>query len=101
MCRATLMPADGRWSADGTTASSGWEAPERPVVAQHPPGAIRVERSGVRIGTASQPVLLGTVQPPGKKQMDAAAWALLHVVLEAGEQFSAENRSGVRQPRRP
>lgn len=40
-----------------------------------PPGAIRVDRSGVRVGTASQPVLLGTVQPPGKKQMDAAAWA--------------------------
>jgi methionyl-tRNA formyltransferase len=40
-----------------------------------PPGAIRADRGGVRIGTASQPVLLGTVQPPGKKQMDAAAWA--------------------------
>ena len=40
-----------------------------------PPGAIRADRSGVRIGTASQPVLLGTVQPPGKKQMDAADWA--------------------------
>jgi methionyl-tRNA formyltransferase len=39
------------------------------------PGAIRVDRSGVRVGTASQPVLLGSVQPPGKKQMDAAAWA--------------------------
>jgi methionyl-tRNA formyltransferase len=39
------------------------------------PGAIRADRSGVRVGTASQPVLLGTVQPPGKKQMDAAAWA--------------------------
>jgi len=40
-----------------------------------PPGAIRVGRNDVRIGTASQPVLLGTVQPPGKKHMDAAAWA--------------------------
>jgi methionyl-tRNA formyltransferase len=40
-----------------------------------PPGVIRVDHSGVRIGTASQPVLLGTVQPPGKKPMDAAAWA--------------------------
>lgn len=39
------------------------------------PGAIQVLRNGVRVGTASQPVLLGTVQPPGKKQMDAAAWA--------------------------
>lgn len=40
-----------------------------------PPGVIRVDRIGVRIGTASQPILLGTVQPPGKKPMDAAAWA--------------------------
>jgi methionyl-tRNA formyltransferase len=39
------------------------------------PGAIRVERNRVRVGTASQPVLLGSVQPPGKKPMDAAAWA--------------------------
>jgi methionyl-tRNA formyltransferase len=34
-----------------------------------------MDGSGVRVGTASHPVLLGTVQPPGKKQMDAAAWA--------------------------
>ncbi len=40
-----------------------------------PPGAIRVDRTGVRVGTASQPVRLGSIQPPGKKQMDAAAWA--------------------------
>ena len=39
------------------------------------PGAIRVERKGVRVGTASQPVLLGQIQPPGKKPMDAADWA--------------------------
>ncbi|GFG49249.1 methionyl-tRNA formyltransferase [Mycolicibacterium agri] len=40
-----------------------------------PPGVIRVDRAGVRVGTASQPVLLGLVQPPGKKQMNAADWA--------------------------
>jgi methionyl-tRNA formyltransferase len=40
-----------------------------------PPGVIRVDRSGVRVGTASQPVLLGRIQPPGKKQMGAADWA--------------------------
>ena len=39
------------------------------------PGVIRVERGGVRVGTASQPVLLGRIQPPGKKQMNAADWA--------------------------
>ncbi|RDH76727.1 methionyl-tRNA formyltransferase [Mycolicibacterium moriokaense] len=47
------------------------DAAETPL----PPGAIRADRRGVRVGTASQPVLLGSVQPPGKKQMDAAAWA--------------------------
>jgi methionyl-tRNA formyltransferase len=40
-----------------------------------PPGAIRVERKAVLVGTGSQPVALGVVQPPGKKPMDAADWA--------------------------
>jgi methionyl-tRNA formyltransferase len=39
------------------------------------PGVIRVDRAGVRVGTASQPVLLGRIQPPGKKPMNAADWA--------------------------
>jgi methionyl-tRNA formyltransferase len=40
-----------------------------------PPGAIRADRDGVRVGTGSQPVLLGRIQPPGKKPMNAADWA--------------------------
>ncbi len=40
-----------------------------------PPGTIRVNRDGVRVGTGSQPVRLGQVQPPGKKPMNAADWA--------------------------
>jgi methionyl-tRNA formyltransferase len=40
-----------------------------------PPGVIQVDRQGVRIGTASLPVVLGDVQPPGKKPMKAADWA--------------------------
>jgi methionyl-tRNA formyltransferase len=40
-----------------------------------PPGAIRVDRAGVLIGTASRPVRLGLIQPPGKKEMNAADWA--------------------------
>ena len=35
------------------------------------PGAIRVERKAVYVGTGSQPVLLGQIQPPGKKMMNA------------------------------
>ncbi|AGB23164.1 methionyl-tRNA formyltransferase [Mycobacterium sp. JS623] len=39
------------------------------------PGAIRVERNGVHVGTGSHPVLLGQIQPQGKKPMLAADWA--------------------------
>src|SRR6185436_15094905 len=39
------------------------------------PGAIRVDRAGVRVGTGSVPVLLGRIQPPGRKAMNAADWA--------------------------
>jgi methionyl-tRNA formyltransferase len=39
------------------------------------PGMIRIDRDGVRVGTASVPVVLGRIQPPGKKPMDAADWA--------------------------
>jgi methionyl-tRNA formyltransferase len=39
------------------------------------PGLIRVDRDGVRIGTGSQPVLLGRIQPPGKRLMNATDWA--------------------------
>jgi len=39
------------------------------------PGAIRVDRAAVRVGTGSVPVLLGRIQPPGRKAMNAAEWA--------------------------
>ncbi|KUI36106.1 methionyl-tRNA formyltransferase [Mycobacterium sp. IS-1496] len=39
------------------------------------PGALRVLKNAVLVGTASDPVRLGTVQPPGKKPMNAADWA--------------------------
>jgi methionyl-tRNA formyltransferase len=39
------------------------------------PGVIHVDRTGVHIGTGSQPVVLGQIQPPGKKLMNATDWA--------------------------
>jgi len=39
------------------------------------PGVIRIDRTGVRVGTVSQPVLVGRIQAPGKKPMNAADWA--------------------------
>jgi methionyl-tRNA formyltransferase len=39
------------------------------------PGGIHTDRHGVWISTASEPVRLGQIQPPGKKLMNAADWA--------------------------
>lgn len=39
------------------------------------PGAIHVDRKSVWVGTGSDPVRLGQIQPPGKKFMNAVDWA--------------------------
>ncbi|MBO0865828.1 MAG: methionyl-tRNA formyltransferase [Mycobacterium sp.] len=39
------------------------------------PGQIHVDRHHMWIGTGSQPVRLGQIQPPGKKFMNAVDWA--------------------------
>ena len=39
------------------------------------PGELRVQRTSVLAGTATGPVELGDVQPPGKRRMPAADWA--------------------------
>lgn len=39
------------------------------------PGHLQVGRHEVRVGTATQDVVLGEVQPPGKRAMPAADWA--------------------------
>ncbi|WP_096286763.1 methionyl-tRNA formyltransferase [Mycobacterium ahvazicum] len=40
-----------------------------------PPGVIHVDRKNVWVGTGSEPVRLGQLQPPGKKLMNAVDWA--------------------------
>ncbi|COW13404.1 methionyl-tRNA formyltransferase [Mycobacterium tuberculosis] len=45
--------------------------PSKPL----PPGGIHVERTSVWIGTGSEPVRLGQIQPPGKETLNAADWA--------------------------
>ncbi|OBH49740.1 methionyl-tRNA formyltransferase [Mycobacterium mantenii] len=39
------------------------------------PGAIHVDRKSVWVGTGSDPVRLGQIQPPGKRFMNAVDWA--------------------------
>ena len=53
------------------------------------PGEVRVEKNAVHVGTGTQDVVLGTVQPPGKKRMLAADWGRgLHSdVVDKGVMF--------------
>ena len=39
------------------------------------PGEALISKDAVYIGTATQPVQLDRIQPPGKKMMNAADWA--------------------------
>lgn len=39
------------------------------------PGTIHIDRKSVWVGTGSDPVRLGQIQPPGKKFMNAVDWA--------------------------
>lgn len=72
-----VTPEPGAWTTlDGQRVKLG---PVRPVTAvssvQLAPGAVQVVDRAVLVGTGSHPVTLGTLQPAGKKMMDALAWA--------------------------
>ena len=53
------------------TTADGRSAAGQPLA----PGELRVQRTSVLVGTATEPVELGDVQPPGKRRMPAADWA--------------------------
>jgi methionyl-tRNA formyltransferase len=67
-------PAPGAWTTfRGERLKLG---PVRPLVGGDPlpPGALRVRRNEVLVGTGTSPVVLGEVQPQGKRRMNAADW---------------------------
>jgi methionyl-tRNA formyltransferase len=81
-------PAPGAWAMLGDTRLKLW--PVRPLLPAAAsaggsalpadagplaPGQLWAGRAGVFAGTATRPVELGDVQPPGKRRMAAAEWA--------------------------
>ena len=70
-------PAPGAWTRlDGGRVklwpvAPGYGAGDRPL----DPGRLLVQRNRVLVGTATDPVELGEVQPDGKRRMRAADWA--------------------------
>ena len=70
----SVTPNPGAWTMIGETRVK--LGPVSPTdVADLAAGDIRVERNRVLVGTGSGAVQLSTVQPPGKKPMNAADWA--------------------------
>ena len=69
-----VTPAPGAWTMIGDLRVKLGPVNVEDSTDPLPPGVLSVERSAVRVGTGSQPVLLGHVQPPGKKPMAAADW---------------------------
>jgi methionyl-tRNA formyltransferase len=86
-------PAPGAWTMLGETRLKLWPVRVRAAVPPRGheadgmapavpaargglgPGELSVSRSGVAVGTATDPVELGDVQPGGKRRMSAAEWA--------------------------
>ena len=71
----SVTPGPGAWTMIGEQRTKVGPVIIDPTGDALDPGAIEVERSRVRVGTGSRPVLLGQVQPPGKKPMAAPDWA--------------------------
>jgi methionyl-tRNA formyltransferase len=70
-----VTPNPGAWTMVGDLRVKLGPVTIEDTVNSLAPGAIRVERKGVHVGTGSHPVLLGQIQAPGKKPMNAADWA--------------------------
>lgn len=69
-----VTPAPGAWTmVDDLRVKVGPVSVDA-AAAPLAPGEFAVDRTGVRVGTATHPVLLGQVQPPGKKPMAALDW---------------------------
>jgi methionyl-tRNA formyltransferase len=72
-------PSPGAWTVLGDSRLKLWPLASLPDPANPPvslaPGELTVTRSAVLAGTATGPVELGDVQPPGKRRMRAMEWA--------------------------
>jgi methionyl-tRNA formyltransferase len=70
-------PAPGAWTTfRGERLKLGPVLPDNPGgIERLAPGRLRVSKREILVGTATRPVVLGEVQPQGKRRMPAADWA--------------------------
>ena len=70
-----VTPSPGAWTLIGDLRIKVGPVRIEPSPIPLAPGAIHADRAGVWIGTGSESLRLGEIQPPGKKVMNAADWA--------------------------
>ncbi|MBI1352433.1 MAG: methionyl-tRNA formyltransferase [Actinomycetales bacterium] len=68
-------PAPGAWTTCRGDRLGIGPVRQAPDVEPLPVGRIRVTKREILVGTATVPVRLGSVRPPGKREMPAADWA--------------------------
>ena len=68
-------PAPGAWSTIRDERLGIGPVTVDPDGAPLAPGAVRVGKRDIHVGTATSPVRLGLVRPAGKREMPAADWA--------------------------
>lgn len=86
-------PAPGAWTTlGGERVKIGPVRPAEPGEVSLAPGEVRAGKREVRVGTGAGEVILGRIQPPGKRQMDAADWAR---GLKPAEATEAAGSNGV------
>jgi len=70
-----VTPAPGAWTMWNDQRVRLAPVEPDPAGPKLEPGQVHAEKRGVWVGTGTEPVRLRRIQPPGKAQMDAEAWA--------------------------
>ena len=71
----SVTPAPGAWTTlGGERVKIGSARPAEETAPDLEPGRIAWDKKAVHVGTASAPMVLETIQPPGKRMMDALNW---------------------------
>lgn len=71
----SVTPAPGAWTTlGGERVKIGAALPAGEDAAPLEPGHIRWDKRSFEVGTATTPLVLETLQPPGKKMMNALDW---------------------------
>ncbi|AVZ39480.1 MULTISPECIES: methionyl-tRNA formyltransferase [unclassified Dietzia] len=72
----SVTPAPGAWTTlAGERVKIGAATPSDEGTTALTPGRIRLDKRTLLVGTATSPMVLEAVQPPGKKMMNAVDWA--------------------------